>query len=96
MTYAIETLAENGDLIDLRYLCSSFCAWDAEKLVSVSEQVYGNGQERYAVNRHFGVETDYDVWCAQCGDFMWHGMHCECDDTETPREPVKQPEGVLG
>lgn len=28
-----------------------------------------------------GSETDYDVWCASCRVFLWHGLQCddECD-----------------
>lgn len=95
MTYAIETLEDNGDLVDIHYFCGQFCSDDAERRVLAAEQVYNNGRARFAFTEHICPETDYDVWCAECGDFLWHGIECECDDTSVDREPVEIREGEL-
>lgn len=36
-------------------------------------------------------ECDYDTWCAACGDFISHGLECECPDTDTLRDDMGQP-----
>lgn len=35
-------------------------------------------------------ETDYDVWCAACGEFLHHGLSCECPNS-ADREPASGP-----
>jgi hypothetical protein len=38
-------------------------------------------------------ESDSCVWCFGCGDFLRHGLECECGDNghnpETDREPMR-------
>lgn len=38
-------------------------------------------------------ESDSCVWCFGCGDFLRHGLECECEDNgynpETDREPMR-------
>ncbi len=35
-------------------------------------------------------ETDYDVWCAACGEFLHHGLSCDCSSS-ADREPASGP-----
>lgn len=35
-------------------------------------------------------ETDYDVWCAACGEFLHHGLSCDCSSS-TDRAPASGP-----
>lgn len=100
MTYVMETLAENGDLVDVHYECGPTCQQRAACLVGAKwargERVdYANGQPRFDFTTVICPETDYDVWCHVCGDFMWHGMNCECEDPTADREPVEVKEGEL-
>jgi len=41
-----------------------------------------------------GIETDYDLYCAGfgkgCGDFIQHGLECECEDKEKARDPLTE------
>jgi len=33
-------------------------------------------------------ECEYDKWCAWCGDFLEHGLNCDCPDTSEERAPL--------
>ena len=36
-------------------------------------------------------ETDYDVWCAACGEFLHHGLECDCPTDDTGVQPDRDP-----
>jgi hypothetical protein len=54
---------KRGDLVDIAYYCSQRCA-DAAGIPQPSAWPGG-------------METDYDQYCAQCGDHIAHGLQCE-------------------
>ncbi|MEB3023380.1 MULTISPECIES: hypothetical protein [Mycolicibacter] len=37
-------------------------------------------------------ETDYDVWCAACGDFIRHGLECGCNVGDDGLQPDRAPQ----
>ena len=45
---------------------------------------------RYTWCQLTSFESDSDVWCKGCGDFMQHGLECECADPTTDREPLTE------
>lgn len=49
-----------GDLVDVDYYCSQICADRA----GIPQPSAWPG----------GMETDYDKYCANCGDFIEHGI----------------------
>ena len=51
---------ERGDLVDLGYYCSRSC--------------YVEAGHTDAGAWPGGMETDSDVHCETCGDFMWQGL----------------------
>ncbi len=55
-----------GDLVDIEYYCGALCARDA----NVPEPSAWPG----------GMETDYDQYCASCGDHITCGLQCEDHD----------------
>lgn len=48
------------------------------------------GDDTYVTCGFLG-ESDSDEWCAACGDFLRHGMNCECPDPDRDREPLDHP-----
>jgi len=72
-------------------------------------EALGIGDERYSDETTFDVSTDDDTvivtlvhhldeqdscrWCYGCGDFLVHGLSCECKengyDPEEDREPLE-------
>ncbi|MCV7247642.1 hypothetical protein H7J07_05310 [Mycobacterium koreense] len=62
---------------------------DASEIHTVSA---GNGVTVAVVS---AGETDYDVWCAACGEFLHHGLECDCaadeDGTLPDRDPHQAP-----
>lgn len=36
-------------------------------------------------------ETGSDEWCAACGEFLGHGVDCECPDKDTDRDDQDRP-----
>jgi hypothetical protein len=72
-------------------------------------EALGIGDERYSDKTEFDVSTDEDTvtvvlrhhldeqdsctWCVGCGDFLVHGLSCDCAergyDPEKDREPME-------
>lgn len=70
------------EMFDITYQCSFFCM-DQELAgagIHVTKETPYAGQ----ANMKFGSvswgghpcgdETDYDVYCSQCGELLWHGL----------------------
>jgi hypothetical protein len=92
-TYMI-TVSHDGQTDDVLYLDSPGCQAVALAVMGAPGfTTAGTWEDPRGTLYEFGAwpggcETDYDVWCAACGDFMWHGLECECPDRSVPREPV--------
>ena len=63
MTHVHMIEDESGDLVDIEYACSEWCANDRE----FPQPSAWPG----------GMETDYDVHCSSCGDLMWKGLQSD-------------------
>lgn len=104
MIHVIDVNDVSGDLEEHYHLCSSGCQYQGLTEMANSQTEtqwrgvipeYGAGTQRAANGQSVeygawpgGCETDYDEWCAYCGDFLWHGLNCECEDAETDRKPL--------
>lgn len=97
MTTHILTTMDNGQTEDVMYFDTVICmakkVWSIAGVRDASRFIAGEktGENGYSYSWGAdadGSKTDYDMWCACCGDFMWHGMNCECENTETDREPL--------
>lgn len=53
----------------------------------VTDEPAGDGVQ---VSVLLAGETDYDVWCAACGEFLHHGLSCDCSSS-ADREPASGP-----
>ena len=62
MTYVEMIEDSQGDLVEIEYYCSAIC-YESDKGKSASGQAWPGG-----------METDYDVRCSRCADFMWKGL----------------------
>lgn len=101
--HVIDFNAPNGDIVDREYLCSADCQYLTMIGLANSDTAWrglipeyhagtqraGNGDSIEYGAWPCGEETDYDVWCANCGDFLWHGLNCDCDDRSVERDPVE-------
>ena len=66
MSTHIQTIEdERGDLVDVRYYDSQWCATED----NAPQPSWFPG----------GDETDYCVYCYTCGAHMWHGISIEDD-----------------
>jgi hypothetical protein len=65
MTYVNMIEDKNGDLVDIEYYDSALCFTEA------------TGREAYGNACPGGSETDYNVHCDNCGDFMWLGLEAQ-------------------
>lgn len=103
-TYTLE-INVNGQTEDIMYFdyvdCMAKKVWSIagvrdESRFSAGERTTGTRDDsdslgtRYTWGRVYGVASDTDMWCESCGDFMQHGLNCECEDTETDREPLTE------
>lgn len=83
------------------HVCSDICQRDALVILGgagdfgAGDQARPDGTKLIYGAIPGGCETDYDVWCAACGAFLWHGLNCECPDTDADRGPVKVFPGEL-
>ena len=73
MAHYIHYYAENGDLVDIDSFCSHSCMMEKCREL---DQIDLNHETVVIVSQ----ETDYDVFCANCGEFIHHGLQCpnEC------------------
>lgn len=101
-TYTLE-IQRNGQTEDVMYFdfvgCMAKKVWSiagvrddsrfsaGDRTIATSEDSSSLGT-RYTWGSASGTETDTDMWCHGCGDFMQHGLECECEDKETDREPL--------
>ena len=62
-------------------------------LVFETDEFFLNGTEVKVTVRHSLNESDSCVWCYGCGDFLRHGLSCDCKDRghdpEEDREPMR-------
>lgn len=105
---------KNNDYMDTLY---ESCGHDQcnQKIL----KALGIGDERYSEQTEFDISTDDDqvivtlthhldeqdscTWCFGCGDFLVHGLECDCKergyDPEKDREPMRpmidEPDGRL-
>lgn len=63
---------------------------DSDPRLDSGEYTTEDGKLRYTWRQLSSFETDCDVWCKGCGDFMQHGLECECEDPTTDREPLTE------
>jgi len=61
---------ERGDLVDVRYYDTQWCA---DMAAAPQPSAYPGGSE-----------TDYCVYCYTCGVHMWHGLSIEDDCDGSP------------
>ena len=62
MTHANMIEDSQGDLVDIEWFCSASCYSS-----STNNEAYGHAWPG-------GDETDYDVYCHNCKDLIWHGL----------------------
>lgn len=95
MAYSLE-IKRNDYTEDVDYFCSADCM--EKKVNSVTSGVHGrfdagsfegNGVV-YSWGKVYSTETDTDVWDKVCGEFLWHGLECECEDRQTERDPLTE------
>ena len=55
----------DNNLIDIQWYCSESC--------------YTNAGHSDIGAYPCGQETDYCVFCSQCGDFIWQGISCDVE-----------------
>jgi hypothetical protein len=63
MTHVEMVEDSRGDLVDIRYACSAYCA---RELGFPKPSAWPGG-----------METDSDVFCERCESHMWHGLDCD-------------------
>ncbi|MEU4534368.1 hypothetical protein AB0G15_05835 [Streptosporangium sp. NPDC023825] len=96
MTTHILTSGRNGQTEDVRYFCSFDCmARKILEITGIAVSDAGEHTDREGNTYSWGAwpggsETNYDVWCVGCGDFLWHGLECACQNTEDDREPLTE------
>lgn len=56
--------------------------------LSISTVSAGDGVD---VSVLLAGETDYDVWCAACGEFLHHGLSCDHSDSGQDLPPLHHP-----
>jgi len=94
--YSVE-INRKGYTEEVFYHCSPDCMERRVKSLtdeSVEDGFDAGSWEKDGITvswgRVFSIETDYDVWDTVCGEFMWHGLECECEDPTTERDPLRE------
>ena len=60
---------------------------DAWKLVLDEVQEYRIDDLDVVITLVDPSKSNVDTWCAWCGDFLSHGLECDCPDKHKEREP---------
>jgi hypothetical protein len=63
---------------------------DAYKLTGdeLTRYVFPDGDGDVVIELTDPGKCDGDTWCVWCGDFLTHGLSCECPDKDTERAPL--------
>ena len=83
MTVAIEWNDSEGDILDREYACGDFCANDylvREGITDMTNPQFDEANEAIEVIKVFGIDTDYEVFCAGCGVLLTLGLESERPD----------------
>lgn len=83
MAYAL-VYSRDGQTEDVEYFCGYSCQINRLTETTLSFE------EGAVETLNVPTETDHDEWCRACGDFLWHGLECDCEDTENDREPLTE------
>jgi hypothetical protein len=98
---------EEGDLVDISYQCSYSCMLaELMRESGLSGVDLPDGRAGIVIPAGSdtaysyggfpcGSETDYDVYCGNCGSHLWHGLGC-WQDHDDPSEIVKSSDGTHG
>lgn len=99
---ANEVLIRHGGYTDTAYSTCGYKHCNDAVLLAVGVsaadlELYGDdlndhpvGDDTYVTVVSLG-ETDSDEFCAGCGDFLRHGLECECENPEEDRENLNRP-----
>lgn len=100
MSVHVIDVIRDGQTEDHLHLCSGMCQANALVILGATRdsgagiQTVDGSELSYGAHPG-GCETDYDVWCAACGGFLWHGLECECANKDTDREAIDVKPGEL-